>query len=95
MVYTSAPTFPGNSGGPFIAVRAPFNPAGRAMGIGRQIVVFAGIMLETQLVPAPTPANPIPPLHLGVAVPVDAVLALLESERARSITAQVEELRQN
>jgi hypothetical protein len=86
-VYTSTPTFPGNSGGPLIAIRSPFNPAG-GMTVGRATVLFAGIMLETMLVPDPEKRNP--PLHLGVAAPADAVLALLDSDPARAITARVE-----
>ena len=91
-VYTSAPTFPGNSGGPLIAVRSPFNPAG-GMIVGRPTVLFAGIMLETKLLHAPDPTSRIPSLHLGVAVPADTVLALLNSDQARAITARVEALR--
>jgi hypothetical protein len=64
-VYTSAPTFPGNSGGPLIAIRSPFNPAG-GMIVGRPTVLFAGIMLETALLSA-DPASHIPPLHSGSA----------------------------
>jgi Trypsin-like peptidase domain len=89
-VFTSAPTFPGNSGGPLIAFRSPLLPNG-GMKVGRRILVFAGIMLETRLFGADA-SNRIPPLHLGVAAPADAVLALLESEEARAITARVDEL---
>lgn len=79
-VYTSAPTFPGNSGGPLIAVRSPFSPSGMVTA-GRPTVLLAGIMLETRLLPGSDPANRIPPLHLGVAVSADALLALLDSEQ--------------
>ncbi len=92
-VYTSAPTFPGNSGGPLIAVRAPFDPAGRTMALGRATVLFAGIMLRTGLLPNPDPTDRTPPLHLGVAAPADTVLALLDSEQALAITARVGVLR--
>jgi hypothetical protein len=88
-VYTSAPTFPGNSGGPLITIRSPFNPAG-GMIVGRPTVLFAGIMLETKLLHAPDPTSRIPPLHLGVASPADAVLSLLDSDQARAIAARVE-----
>lgn len=88
-IYTNAPTFPGNSGGPLIALRTPFNTAGR-MIVGRPTVLIAGIMLETRLVSAAEGTGRIPPLHLGVAAPTDAVLALLDSEQARGITARVE-----
>src|SRR5258708_30760699 len=91
-VYTSAPTFQGNSGGPLIAVRLPFNPAGMITA-GRPVVLFAGIMLETYLLPGPDPANRIPPLHLGVAAPADLVLDLLASEEARAITDRIAAMR--
>jgi S1-C subfamily serine protease len=90
-VYTSAPTFPGNSGGPLIAVDMEITPMWS--GASRPSPFFAGIMLETALLPAADPASRIPPLHLGVAAPADAVLALLDSEQARAITARVEALR--
>ncbi|HEV3258096.1 MAG TPA: hypothetical protein VG013_14520 [Gemmataceae bacterium] len=64
-VYTSAPTFPGNSGGPLVAVRSPFNPAGAV--VGHPTVFFAGIMLETVLLPAADPASRAPALHSGYA----------------------------
>jgi hypothetical protein len=91
-VYTSAPTFPGNSGGPLIAVRSPFSPEG-AINAGLPTVLFAGIMLETRLLHAPDPTSRIPPLHLGVAAPADAILALFDSEQAQGITARIEALR--
>jgi hypothetical protein len=93
-VYTSAPTFPGNSGGPLIVHRSPFTPDGDMnLGPGSPTLFCAGIMLETVLVSGADPANRIPPLHLGVAAPADAVLALLDSEQARAIIARVEALR--
>jgi S1-C subfamily serine protease len=88
-VYTSAPTFPGNSGGPLIAVRSPFSPDGMIVA-GRSTVLLGGIMLGTVLLPAVDPISRIPPLHLGIAAPADAVLTLLDSDQARAITARVE-----
>lgn len=90
-IYTNAPTFPGNSGGPLIAVRGPFNPAGGAV-FGRPIGLLAGIMLETRLVSLPSSTGGIPPLHLGIAVPVDAALALLDSEPAKALIARIQSL---
>jgi hypothetical protein len=88
-IFTSAPTFPGNSGGPLIAIRSPFHP-GRGEYFGPPMTpLIAGIMLETKLLTAPHPSNRIPPLHLGVAAPTDAVLALLDSEQARAIASRV------
>jgi hypothetical protein len=88
-IYTSAPTFPGNSGGPLIAFRSPFNASG-GITVGRFIHLLAGIMLETKLLHDPN--SRVPPLHLGVAAPADAVLSLLGSEPARAITARIEAL---
>lgn len=109
-IYTSAPTFPGNSGGPLIAFRSPFNPGGGA-SFGLPTMLFAGVMLETVLVPDSAQRVPIhsgyvsaggmkaadlggriPALHLGVAAPADAVLALLSSPEALSMAARVEAL---
>jgi hypothetical protein len=91
-IYTSAPTFPGNSGGPLIAVRSQFDAEGGLVA-GRPTVFLAGIMLETKLLHAPDPSSRMPSLHLGVAAPTDAVLALLDSDQAQAISAQVETLR--
>jgi hypothetical protein len=91
-VYTSAPTFPGNSGGPLIAFRSSFHPSGNVT-LCLPTLFIAGIMLETKLLPAADPASRIPPLHLGVAAPADAVLALLDSDQARAISARVEAFR--
>jgi hypothetical protein len=92
-VYTSTPTFPGNSGGPLIVHRSPFTPGGDMhLGPDSPTLFFAGIMLEMRLLPAADPGSRIPPLHLGVAAPADAVLTLLNSEPARAITARVEQM---
>jgi hypothetical protein len=88
-IYTSAPTFPGNSGGPLIAFHSPLLSLG-GMEIGRPIFRFAGIMLDTKLLHAPDSSSRIPPLHLGVAAPADAVLALLESDQAQAIAERVQ-----
>jgi hypothetical protein len=87
-VYTSTPTFPGNSGGPLIAVRSPFNPQGM-MTVGSPTVFLAGIMLSTNLLYDPDSTSRLPPLHLGVAAPTDALLALVESDQALAISERV------
>lgn len=84
-IYTSVPTFPGNSGGPIIVRRDPFNPAG-GLVVGQPILLLAGIMLQLRLVPAlPDPSAPVslPPLHLGVGVSIEAALNLIRSDNAR------------
>jgi hypothetical protein len=55
--------------------------------------LFAGIVLQTKLLSSPDPTNRIPPLHLGVAAPADAVLALLDSDQARDLIARIAALR--
>lgn len=92
-VYTSVPTFPGNSGGPIIVRREPFNPAG-GMVVGRPTILLAGIILQAQLV-ASEPAEAarvLPPLHLGMGVSIEAALQLIKSvpvqdERNRVLAA--------
>ena len=81
VIFTSAPTFPGNSGGPLLVVRSPVNPSGGVV-IGRPTVLFAGIMLQTALVRAPRTDEGLPPLHLGIARTADDVITLLESSEA-------------
>jgi S1-C subfamily serine protease len=87
-IYTSTPTFPGNSGGPLIAVRGSVSNDGRQMIIGRSPVLLAGIMLETRLVFSPDPAVQTPPLHLGFAVPMDAVISLLDAKEVQAIVTR-------
>jgi hypothetical protein len=87
-VFTSAPTFPGNSGGPLIAVRSPFSPGGKVT-VGLATVLLAGVMLRSLLVPSPIPGANTPPLHLGVAAPADAVIELLESGPAQDLVVRL------
>jgi hypothetical protein len=84
LVYTTAPVFPGNSGGPLVVVRVPFSPGGHLV-VGGATVLFAGVVIGYAVhrrlataVPAELPA-----LHLGIAVAADVVLDLLESPAAR------------
>lgn len=82
-IFTSAPTFPGNSGGPLVAIRSPFTPSGQ-ISVGRSTVLLAGIMLQTATVAPQTPIGKLPSLHLGVAKSFDAVIELLKSEQAQA-----------
>jgi hypothetical protein len=87
-IVTSAPTFPGNSGGPLIAIRSPFTPDG-VLTPGAPTVLLAGIMLGTMLVRSPVPGDRTPPLHLGSAAPIDAVIELLMSEEAQTLESRI------
>lgn len=87
LIFTSAPTFPGNSGGPLMVYRNPFAPSG-ALVVGEPVVYLAGIILQTQLV-ADHRHPGIPPLHLGMARSSDAILRLLDSEAARATAARL------
>jgi hypothetical protein len=89
LVYTSAPTFPGNSGGPLVVVRSPFDVSGRLV-VGQSTVWLAGIVIQTTLVSSPNPEDRMPPLHLGIARSVDAVLSLLGSTAAKQQLAKVQ-----
>jgi hypothetical protein len=57
--------------------------------VGRPTVLFAGIMLQSAVISSATPGSSTPPLHLGVAAPADAVLALLESTEAQALAQRV------
>lgn len=84
VIYTSAPTFPGNSGGPLVVYRNPFNPAG-GLTIGAAPLLLAGIVLATNLVSVPSQAKGMPPLHLGTVRASEQVIALLDSAEARTL----------
>jgi hypothetical protein len=88
-IYTSAPTFPGNSGGPLIAIRGPYNSTQLSgpfhVMINEPATIFlAGIMLKTATLSPPLPHGKLPNLYLGVARSADAVVELLQSEQAKA-----------
>lgn len=87
-LFISVPTFPGNSGGPVIVCRVPWNPAG-GMTVGNPVVLLAGIVIESVLVASNDPASAVPPLHLGCGVTMNAVKALLASEDARRMAGMI------
>ncbi|MDP2955720.1 MAG: trypsin-like peptidase domain-containing protein [Longimicrobiales bacterium] len=92
LLYISAPTFSGNSGGPAFVYRSPFNVAG-GLTVGTPTVLFAGIVIQQMLVRGATgdPGAGIayPPLHLGVVRSAERVLALLDGAEARGLVGRV------
>lgn len=84
-LYITAPTFPGNSGGPLIAVRSPITPGG-GMIIGKPVVFFAGVVRQYAVVRPDVPELPnnLPGLHLGIATSSDAVISLIESDMSKA-----------
>lgn len=87
-LYTTTPTFRGNSGGPLIVVRSPFNPSGGIV-VGKPTILLAGIVLGSTTVSEPVEAAGEPPLRLGACVSIDAVRELLGSEEAIAQAARV------
>lgn len=83
LIYFTAPTFPGNSGGPLIAVKSPFSPEGGAV-IGDRVVYFAGIVTSYAIVRGNMELGDLPPLHLGVAAGAGAVTSLIQSDGCRA-----------
>lgn len=88
VIFTSAPTFPGNSGGPLVVYRSPFNAAG-GLRVGQPPVLFAGIVLATTMVPSPDRNAGLPPLHLGMVRSADVVLELLGSAASADLAARL------
>lgn len=89
LLYTSAPTFQGNSGGPLVVVKPPYDAAGN-LYVGPPTVYFAGTILEMALVRAEErKAGHLPPLHLGIARAADVVIELLRSSSAQGIASQL------
>jgi hypothetical protein len=94
--YTSAPTFPGNSGGPVFVYRTPFNVQG-GLQVGVPPVLLAGIVLRQELiVPQMTGAVGFPdvPLHLGFVRGIERAYALLDSADAQPTLARLREIAQ-
>lgn len=88
LIYISALTFPGNSGGPVLVIRVPYDPSG-GLVVGRTTVLLAGLVREMALVQANGSSHSMPALHLGIGVSIEAGLELLQSEVA---TAQMKKL---
>lgn len=88
-VFVSVPTFPGNSGGPIIAFRTPWNTGG-GMTVGLPTVFLAGVVTRTVVIPNSQPdKSVIPPLHLGMGATIDAVKALLTSADAVRMLGEI------
>jgi hypothetical protein len=90
-VLTTAPTFPGNSGGPLVVIRSPISPGG-SITVGAPVVLLGGIVLQLAQIGA-YPSSVLsgsnaghPPLHLGIAVGMEKVKQLLAGEDARTLT---------
>jgi len=91
LLFVSAPTFPGNSGGPLVVLRPPYTSNG-ALTTGLPTIFLAGLILQEVLVPDPNNQPvPSPPLHLGKAISTDIVLDLLRSEPARQLASRIEQ----
>jgi hypothetical protein len=86
LIYISTPTFPGNSGGPILILRPPYNPAG-SLFVGNPTVLLAGIVRDQLLVRGNEEGSPF--LHLGRGVPISACIRLIKSEEARQQAARV------
>ena len=93
-IFTTTPTFRGNSGGPLLIVKSPFNAHGGAT-FGLPTIYLAGIMKELALIGVDEKSNhsqetiQVPPLHIGIATPSDFILNLLESDQAKAITKKI------
>jgi hypothetical protein len=97
-IYTDAPTFFGNSGGPLVVFRSPFEDfiSGGFMITSRRTTLLAGIITRMDTVTPlttddslPNSGEKPPPLRLGGATPTDAIISLLDSEEALAIAAMV------
>jgi hypothetical protein len=89
LIYTSAPIFPGNLGGPLLMRRSRYRSGpGGGFELGGDEVQFAGIILG--LLSAPADRQPSTPhLNLGSARSADSVLELLRSSEALEQVARV------
>jgi len=88
-IFISPPTFRGNSGGPIIVVRSPFDPAG-GMTVGQQTVLLAGIVSEVHTIESDD-ANAAP-LRLGTGVAIDVVFELLDGADGIAMAQRIKEV---
>ena len=95
LLYISAPTLRGNSGGPVFVYRSPFNVAG-GLTVGKPTVLLAGLVIQQMLVGGDVRATdhvvPTPPLHLGVVRSAERVLGLLDKGPAKELAARLKDL---
>lgn len=95
-IYTTAPTFPGNSGGPLFIWKDPSLPNG-SITVGEQIVYFGGIISQYVLISHKETSKgvlPLPPLHLGKAIPAEAIQMLLQSSEAKKVQQKIKQTAQ-
>ncbi len=86
LIYISTPTFPGNSGGPIIVVRPPYNPGGSIV-VGTPTVFLAGIVREQVIIRGDEKDAPM--LHLGRGSPISIALELIQSTKAQEQLARM------
>lgn len=91
-VYVTVPTFPGNSGGPIFVWKEPIQANG-GLEIGDPTVYLGGIITEYALIGCETSQEMselrLPSLHLGVVIPSEAILALLNETQAKELKNQI------
>lgn len=87
-IFVSAPTFPGNSGGPIIVYRSPMDAMG-GMTVGVPPILLAGIVRQMALLRGPDVKEPVPYLHLGLGTPISAAINLITSDEANAQTAKL------
>jgi hypothetical protein len=92
LLYISAPTFKGNSGGPVFVYRSPFDPGG-GLTVGNPPILFAGIVIQQMLVSgASSASDPViasPPLHLGVVRTAERILFLLDGKAVMTMSKRL------
>lgn len=87
IIYTTTPTFPGNSGGPLFVEQKPYNASG-GMVVGKPTIYCGGIITEYGLVKSPNQKDSqrgLPCLHFGIAKPTEKIFELLRSEKAQRL----------
>ncbi len=94
LLYISAPTFKGNSGGPAFVYRSPFNVAG-GLTVGKPTVLLAGLVIQQMLVggaggtASEGPASP--PLHLGIVRSAERIFSLLDGPAATKMAHRLKD----
>lgn len=88
IIYTTTPTFPGNSGGPLLVEQKPYNASG-GMGLGKPTIYCGGIITEYGLIKSAVQKGApegLPNFHFGIARPTDKIIELLKSDDAKKLT---------
>lgn len=86
-IYLTAPTYPGNSGGPLFVERPPSDPASSAT-FGSATILLAGVVQSSTHIDVPVHERP---LSLGLAAHIQQVSELLDGPKNSALSSKAQQ----